>query len=54
MYDEIRQRVRRAGDIDTLFRSMLPHILVPFMLVQEELQQEALKLKCPNKEVGRF
>ena len=51
---EIRQRVRRAGDIDSLFRSMLPHVPLPFMQVQEEMQKEALQPKCPKKEVGGF
>ena len=50
IYEVLRQRrVQRAGDVDSLFKSMLPHIPLPFMQVQEELQQEALKVKCPQK-----
>lgn len=54
MYEEIKQRVQRAGDIDTLFRSMLPSVPLAFMQVQEQMQKETFQLKCPEKEVGGF
>ena len=53
-YEELRHRVQRAGEIDSIFRAMLPHTPLPFMQVQEAIQQEALKPNCPEKELGGF
>ena len=51
---EIRQRFRRAGDVDTLFTTFTPHIPLLFMQVQDDIRRERLKMKCPEKEVGGF
>ena len=32
-YNELRHQVQRAGEIDTLFRAMLPHTPLPLMQV---------------------
>ena len=46
---KIRQKFRRARDVDNLFTTFLPHIPFLFMQVQDEICREKLTIKCPKK-----